>query len=97
MKSEDILKIPLTSCEHIVEQSCYNNNFYRLPFLIHGFDVIHEKYNGAEDIEEVSLGFIENGQYVPKLYINILPMYHTSLGEVFLVNLDKLSKENFFT
>ena len=80
------------NCEHLKEISRYNSNFYRLPFVINGCDVLHEKYNGAEDWCGNSIGTVKNGEYTVQFYLHALEK-----SGMFLFDSSSMGKKNEWT
>jgi len=64
------LKIKKSECLHL-NLSCYNSNYYGLPFEINGCDVLHENYDGADNFNGNTIGIInEDGNYVIRYYLH---------------------------
>lgn len=58
-----IIKINENDCEHLEKISCYNNNYYRVPFEINGCNVIYVRWCGSEDSCMYFLGRYEDGEF----------------------------------
>ena len=58
-----IIEIPVASCEHLKSISCYNNNYYKLPFKINDYDVIFEHCDEEYNSYMYFLGTEEEGEF----------------------------------
>ena len=87
-----VISVLKEKCEHLKEISCYNSNYYKLPFIINECTILHEKYNGAEDFCGNSIGTIVKGVYVPQLYLHSL-----NKDGVFMFDSASMSKRNEWT
>ena len=65
-----LIQIAQDKCEHLKEESYYNNNYYRLPFLVNGFSVLYEYYDGAEEFCGNAIGDFVDGEFVPAFYLH---------------------------
>ena len=62
--------VSIDSCELLKDISFYNNNYYRLPGLINGCDILYEHYYGDETHAGNILGTLVDGKFVPAYYVH---------------------------
>lgn len=86
------IEVQISDCRHI-PKSYYNNNWYYLPFTIEGCNVIHEEYDGAEELEEYSIGVMEDGEYIAKYYMWVDDI----LCDSFIIDTNELNLKNIYT
>jgi len=87
-----LIKIPFINCQRIDGLSWYNNNYYRLPFDFDGCDTVFEKYCGAEELEEISLGNIIDGKYIAKWHL-----HDDAMDDIIKIDTEKIYTENRYT
>ena len=63
------IHVELSGCERIDQISCYDSNYYTLPFTVNGCGIIHESYSGG-DFSGCSIGVLVNDNYVPQYYLH---------------------------
>jgi len=85
-----IVKIDFDSCI-INKISCYNDNYYQLPFQVNGCNVIHEKYDGGDNFYGFKLGNIVDGVFIFKYYVNTFDL------KMITIDSEKLSEDNDLT
>ena len=81
--------IPIKNCEHIKELSHYNDNYYKLPFMVEGiYSTLREHYSGDESFDNCSIGYLKDGKYIEQLFLNC-----DENKDYFVFDSDKISKE----
>lgn len=87
------INIPKDNCIHLTDMSCYNHNYYRLPFAINGCDVLYESYDGGENFNGNSIGILIGNEYQVKFWL------HTddNHNEKFMFDSQSIGKENRWT
>lgn len=85
--------IPLENCFHLKQVSCYNSNYYELPFSVNKCNSVHVSYGGNEDLSFIALGYFEEGHFKEKYFLN------TSLIEDEILDFDssQISIDNRWT
>ena len=58
-----IVKVSIKDCEYLKEISCYNSNYYKLPFTINSCDVVLVNCNEDYNSMDYELGDIIDGQF----------------------------------
>ena len=58
-----IVKVLIKDCEHLKEISCYNSNYYKLPFTINSCDVILVNCNEDYNSMDYELGQVIEGKF----------------------------------
>lgn len=58
-----IIKVSTKDCEHLKQISCYNSNYYKLPFTINFCDVVLVNYNEDYNSIDYELGDIIGGGF----------------------------------
>ena len=86
------IEIPKSSCEHLKDISYYNNNYYRLPVSIGGYNILFECYDGADEFCGNSIGSLVDEKFVPVIYLHQPNKYGS-----FLINTDTIGTENRWT
>lgn len=87
-----IVKIKEADCQRIDKSSYYNHNFFKLPFLVEGYQILHIIECDCYGVQDISIGEFKDGKYIVKLYLNEEPS-----NETFIFNSKSISKENKFT
>lgn len=87
-----IVKIKESDCERIEDLSYYNHNYYELPFTINGCTMLHIIECDCYGVQDISLGCIQDNEYIIKFYVNEEPV-----NETFIFNSESISIENKFT
>jgi hypothetical protein len=62
--------IPYDKLEHLTEHSVYNSNYYRLPFKVNGWGILHQSYDGGDNFLYNALGVFINDKFEPMCYLN---------------------------
>lgn len=54
------IEIPIRKCEHIIEYSSYNKNYYKLPYKVLYYDCVLEICNEEYDSYLYVFGYLKN-------------------------------------
>lgn len=84
--------IPQNECIHLTQKSHYNSNYYELPFIVNGCNIIYSSYDGGENFEGHSVGVFNNDKYEPKYWL------HTEdKDNEFIIDSELIQSENNWT
>lgn len=56
-------KVSIKYCEYLKEISCYNSNYYKLPFSINSCNVVLVNCNEDYNSMDYELGYIIDGEF----------------------------------
>ena len=87
-----LVQISIANCEHIKEHSYYNNNYYRLPFMVNGYNVLYQEYDSHEEFCGNAIGDFVDGKFVPAFYLHRENNY-----DYFLFDSETIATENRWT
>ena len=80
----------ISDCIHLKELSCYNYNFYKLPFKVNEYDILLASFDGGERYDGGQLGFFdENKKFQTKFWL------HTDeegILDIFIFDSEDISK-----
>lgn len=62
--------ISKNNCSHLKQLSVYNSNYYQLPFVIDGCDVLFESFDGSETFCGNSIGIMFKGRFEEKFFLH---------------------------
>ncbi len=65
-----LIEIKLSDCISLKHISCYNQNYYQLPFKINNCNVIFENFGGDEELETLELGLLDGNKFIRAFYIS---------------------------
>ncbi len=90
------MKVEITilknKCEHLKDVSYYNNNFYKLPFIVNGCNILCEKFSDDTGFCGNSIGTIVDKKYTPQFFLHSLEKENE-----FVFNSTAMGKKNEWT
>lgn len=68
--SNSSIIIKASSCAKIERLSYYNHQYYLLPIIYDGCDILHDSYDSAETYNSPEIGTLVDGEFVPKYWLH---------------------------
>lgn len=87
-----LIQILIANCEHIKLESWYNNNYYRLPFMVNGYNVLYEEYDGGEEFCGNSIGDFVDGKFIAAFFL-----HREDNSDYFLIDSETIDTKNKWT
>ena len=85
------INIKKSKCKRL-DISSYNNNYYQLPFIIDGCDVIYDKYSVSFDGQ--SLGYIN---LETNKFVSIYWLHQDEVDDHIIIDTETMKTKNLWT